>query len=85
MPDKHSSTWLTEEVADFLASRPSEEAILAYRPSPQTRERLSKLMARTKTGRLTDEEQWELDQFEHLEMLLQLIKARLRTPKAVRP
>jgi hypothetical protein len=85
MPTTQRSTWLTEEVADFLASCPSPEALLAYRPSPDAQQRLATLLARTKSGRLTEEEQWELDQFEHVEMLLQMIKARLRAPQATRP
>jgi hypothetical protein len=85
MPTKQRSSWLTEEVADFLASCPSREVLLAYRPSTEAQERLARLLAKSKTGRLTADEQWELDQFEHLEMLLQMIKARLRAPKAARP
>ena len=37
-----------------------------------------KLLEKSKSGRITAEEQWELDQFEHAEMLMQLIKARVR-------
>src|SRR5882724_3756484 len=84
MANKTGVTWLTEEVAEFLASSPSPEELLAFRPSARAIQRYSALLARSKTGLLSTEEQWELDQFEHIEMLVQSIKARLRPAKPVR-
>jgi hypothetical protein len=83
MANKQSSAWLTDEVADFLASCPSVEQLLAYRPSARATRRLEVLTARLKDGRLSADEQWELDQHEHLEILLQSIKARLQPAKRV--
>jgi hypothetical protein len=83
MASKPAATWLVDEVADFLASRPSREELLAYRPSRQARERYSDLLDRSKKGSLSDEEEWELNQFEHLEMLMQAVKARLRVRRSV--
>jgi hypothetical protein len=83
MPNKASTTWLVEEVADFLASRPSREELLAYRPSRQAQERFGALLDRSKTGSLSAEEEWELNQFEHVEMLMQAVKARLRARRSV--
>ena len=74
---------LTEELADFLASCPSREQLLSYQPSPRVLQRARELLASSKSGRINADEQWELDQYEHAEMLMQLIKARVRADKAI--
>jgi hypothetical protein len=84
MAAKRRATWLTEEIANFLASCPSREQLLSYHPSGQVLERARELLEKSKSGRITADEQWELDQFEHAEMLMQLIKARVRAEKVVR-
>jgi hypothetical protein len=84
MPAKRRSNWLTEELADFLASCPSREQLLNYHPSAAVQERARELLDKSEAGRISDDEQWELDQFEHAEMLMQLIKARVRVKKVVR-
>jgi hypothetical protein len=84
MAAKRRTTWLTEEIANFLASCPSREQLLSYRPSDRVQERARELLEKSKSGRITADEQWELDQFEHAEMLVQLIKARVRAEKVVR-
>jgi hypothetical protein len=83
MAHKPDSTWLTDEVADFFASAPSSEEILAFRPSTRAQKRLTSLLGKSKNGSLSLNEKWELDQFEHIAMLLQSIKARPRTPRSV--
>jgi hypothetical protein len=83
MANKPAGTWLVEEVADFLASCPSREELLAYRPSRQAQERFNALLEKSKKGGLDTEEEWELNQFEHLEVLLQAVKARLRARRSV--
>jgi hypothetical protein len=82
MAIKRSKLWLTEEIADFLASCPSREQLLTFRPSPQVQERARELLEKSKSGQITADEQWELDQFEYAEMLMQLVKARVRAAKA---
>jgi hypothetical protein len=77
--------WLTEELATFLASCPSPEEMLAYHPSTQIQERANDLLRKEKEGRITPEEKRELDQFEYAEMLMRLVKARLRGKKKSRP
>ena len=77
------TTWLVDEVAQFLAKCPSREELLSFHPSVEARERFHSLVGKSKAGSLTSEEEWELDQFEHLEMLIQSIKARLRTRRSV--
>jgi hypothetical protein len=83
MANKSNSTWLTDEVADFLARSPSREEMLAYRPSDIAQERYKSLLAKSNKGLLSADEEWELNQFEHLEILMQSVKARLRTRRAV--
>jgi hypothetical protein len=77
MANKPTATWLVDEVADFLAACPSREELLAYRPSRQARFNAS--LEKSKKGTLNADEEWELNQFEHLEVLMQAVKARLRT------
>ena len=67
-----------DEVAGFLASRPSREETLAYRPSPVIETRFQELVGRQRAGDQTDNEKEELEQFQQTEMLLRLLKARLR-------
>ena len=83
MANKSVATWLVDDVADFLASNPSREELLAYRPSRQAQERFNALLERSKKGSLSNEEEWELNQFEPIEMLMQAVKARLRTRRSV--
>jgi len=84
MTAKRRTNWLTEEIANFLASCPSHEQLLSYHPPAPIQERARELLEKSKSGRITADEQWELDQFEHAEMLMQLIKARVRVEKVVR-
>jgi hypothetical protein len=83
MAKKPRSTWLVDEVAEFLAGAPSREELLAYRPSIQAQQRIKWLIGKSKSESLTVNEEWELDQFEHLEALIQSIKARLRSRRPV--
>jgi hypothetical protein len=83
MPRKPPGKWLTDEVADFLASHPSRDEILAYHPSQRVVERHRYLVEQAKCGTLNADEQIELDQFEHVEILMQSIKARLHTSRPV--
>src|SRR5260370_37523914 len=56
MASKTGVTWLTEDVAEFLASCPSPEELLTFRPSARALQRYSALLARSKTGSLSTEE-----------------------------
>jgi hypothetical protein len=83
MANKPAATWLIDEVAVFLASCPSPEELLTHRPSRRAQERFKALLDKSKRSLLSAEEEWELDQFEHLEVLMQAVKARLRTQRSV--
>ena len=74
-----------EEIADFLASCPAPDELLRFRPSAQTRDRAEELLEKLKDGCLSTEERKELDQFEHAERLMRLVKARVQARKAPRP
>jgi len=66
------------EVYHFLASAPSHEEILAFRPSEATQERIRALLAANMEGRLTAEEQAELDEFEQIEHVVRMLKLHTR-------
>ena len=67
-----------DEVAEFLATRPSPDEVLAFRPSEDVEARFAELVANQRAVGLSNEEQEELEQFRQTEMLLRLLKARLR-------
>lgn len=67
-----------QEVYFFLASGPTHEEILAFRPSEATQERIHALLAANKEGRLTIEEQGELDEFEQVEHFVRMLKLHTR-------
>jgi hypothetical protein len=73
-----SSCPLLEEFAELLADGAGRERILAFRASEQTAERVGELLWKDRDGSLTADERHELDLFQHTELLLRLIKARLR-------
>lgn len=62
------------EVAQFVASHPTSEQIIAFHPSPEVAERAYELIDRERDGQLTDEENEELDSYMFLENLMELIK-----------
>ena len=67
-----------EEIVDFFAHGASTNEVLAFRPSPETQERVRELLERNAADELTDEEAAELERFGELEHLMQLVKARAR-------
>ncbi len=62
----------------FLASRPTHEEILAFRPAEATQARIHKLLEVNKEGRLTGEEEAELDEFENVEHFVRMLKLHTR-------
>ncbi|MCX7418393.1 MAG: hypothetical protein NT013_02505 [Planctomycetia bacterium] len=67
-----------DEIADLLAPRPSRDEVLAFRPSEEVETRFAELIAKQRAEGLSDDEQEEFEQFQQTEMLLRLLKARLR-------
>jgi hypothetical protein len=74
-----------QEVAEFLASSPPQEQILAFRPSETLQARARELLLKQNEGSLSYEEERELDEFEHIERFMRLMKAKLRRKKAQHP
>ena len=68
----------TQEVIDFLASTPSPDQILAFKASPATQARVRYLLDANRTGTLTEQERTELDEFEHLDHIVSMLKIRVR-------
>ena len=63
------------EILDFLASQPTPDEIMAFRPTPEMQQRLATLLTRSQAGQLLPAEQAELDEFERIEHVLVLLKA----------
>jgi len=60
----------------FLANNPTAEEIVRFRPLPEMQERLHSLIERGQAETLTAAEQAELDEYEHIEHLMILVKTR---------
>lgn len=75
-------TYLTEltslfnEVADFLASGPTAEQIVAFRLSERSEQFISDLLNANRTRGLTPAERAALDEYTRIERLMQAIKVR---------
>ena len=67
-----------DEILDFLAAGTSPDALVAFRPSQKTTQRVEELVEKNKQGTISSEEQSELDDYLQLEHLLILAKARAR-------
>jgi hypothetical protein len=67
-----------EEIIDFIAGGTTPEAVLAFHPSPAAQERVEELMERSRDGRLSVEENSELEDYMQLEHIMILAKAKAR-------
>ena len=65
-----------DEIVDLFARGASSAEVLAFRPSPETQERVRELLERNAAGELTDEEAAELEVLGELEHLMQLVRIR---------
>jgi hypothetical protein len=63
-------------VLETLASLPTPEEVLALRPSPSLQERLEDLLEKNRRGELSPDEQREWEQYQYVEHLVRLAKAR---------
>jgi hypothetical protein len=70
-----------DEIAALVASQPTRDALLAFRPSPSSQARMSELLDLQRQRALGVDEVRELDQFMQAEMLMRLVKARLRAAR----
>ncbi len=69
---------LLDELATFFATAPSQAAILAFRPSQACIDRANELLELNRANALDESTRRELDQFENAELLMRLVKARVR-------
>ncbi len=65
-----------DEVADFLASAPTPEQIVAFRLSDNSERFISTLLEANRTRGLTPAERSALDDYARIERLMQAIKVR---------
>jgi hypothetical protein len=73
-----TTTSFLEELAEFLVSRPTPGQILDYRPSRAVHRRAEELLLKQNEGVISMEEKRELDQMACVEVLMRLMKAKLR-------
>lgn len=67
-----------DEMVEFLTREISADALEGFRPSEAAQRRVWELVRKEKTDGLTPDEKCELDEYEQLEHLLILAKARSR-------
>lgn len=65
---------LYRDILSFLASQPTPEQIINYKADPVIQERLETLLARNKAGNLSPAEAAELDEYEHIEHFIIMLK-----------
>jgi hypothetical protein len=85
MATMQSPATYLDEVLDFIASQPTRDQILNYRPSQQIQARARQLLAKQNSGPITPDEEEELDQFAQAEMFMQLLVARIRARRDQQP
>lgn len=73
-----------DEVLEFLTSNPSLEDIIALQPSQAIEQRWSELLEINRTGRLSAEEEKELNQFSQVEHFVRMLKVKARKKLAER-
>lgn len=66
----------TAEILELLATLPTPEEILALRPSEAFQSRVEELLEKNREEGLTSAEEQEWQQYEYLEHLVRLAKAR---------
>ena len=69
---------LFDEILEFLASTPSPEHIIAYEPPEALQQRLSDLLAKNRSGHLSEAEQVELDEFLRMNRFMSRLKIKAR-------
>ena len=73
------------EVLEFLAQGPTPEEVLAYHASERAQNRLQRLLALNAAGLLGEEEQQELDELQQIEHVIIMLKAQLASSNTPEP
>lgn len=76
-PTVQTSATLFRELAEFFATAPSKQQLLNFRPSESLAKRASELLELNRQGALDRATAKELDQFDHAENLMRMIKATI--------
>lgn len=71
------TTPVYDELLDLLAESADVDRLLAFRLSRDRQAHLDELLEKNRAGTLSDDETAELDEFERVEHLVRLLKARL--------
>lgn len=69
---------LFSEIIEFLASTPTPERIIAFKPSEQLEQRLEYLLVQNRHDALTSEERYELDEFLRMNHFMNMLRIRAR-------
>jgi hypothetical protein len=64
------------DILETLASLPTPEEVVALRPSTALQERIEDLLDKNRSGGLSPDEQREWEQYQYVEHLVRLAKAR---------
>jgi hypothetical protein len=64
------------EVLEFLASLPTESEIIALRPNDSLQQQINTLLDKNRLGQLTLLEEQEWEQYQYLEHLVRIAKAK---------
>lgn len=73
-----AETPIYDELLDLLASTANVDLLLSFRLSPQRQARLDELLEKNRNGLLNRDDRGELEEFERLEHVGRMLKARLR-------
>jgi hypothetical protein len=73
-PTRKSSHLAYQEVLDFFLTQPGPAEILSFKVSAVTQNRLSDLLDRHRESTLNDRETAELDAYEQIDRLMQILK-----------
>jgi hypothetical protein len=67
-----------DEIIELFANGSSPEKIVSFKPSKESQARVTELLQKNRTDKLTTEEESELDEFGLLKHLMRLVKAQAR-------
>jgi hypothetical protein len=75
MTPPHTETYF-DDILEFLAASPSATEIVGYQPPTALQQRLSELLEKYRTVRLTEGEQYELDEFIRMNRFMSRLKLK---------
>ena len=67
------------EVINFLSQNPAPSEVVAYRASERSQDRLQRLLALNEASLLGEPEQRELQELEHVEHIIVMLKAQAQS------